>query len=77
MQLLHKLSIRAESNSIRLLKVIKNPISSHLPIGCRKILTSFQAADLVECRSIPVKDDDRPIVIVVGGMAKGKVSYSF
>ena len=36
-QLLHKLSIRAVSGTEKLLKVIKNPITDHLPPNCRKI----------------------------------------
>uniref|UniRef100_A0A0N5AFK4 18S rRNA (pseudouridine-N1)-methyltransferase n=1 Tax=Syphacia muris TaxID=451379 RepID=A0A0N5AFK4_9BILA len=76
-QLLHKLFIKAENSPIKLLKVIKNPVSSHLPVGCRKILTTFQAEELVKCRDIPIKDEDRPIIIVVGGMAKGKVSVDY
>lgn len=36
-QLLHKLSIRAVNGPEKLIKVIKNPISDHLPAGCKKI----------------------------------------
>eukprot|EP00124_Ichthyophonus_hoferi_P003181 Ihof_evm9s261 gene=Ihof_evmTU9s261 len=36
-QLLHKLSIRSTDGPEKLLKVIKNPITDHLPINCRKI----------------------------------------
>lgn len=36
-QLLHKLSIRSVNGPEKLLKVIKNPITDHLPTGCRKI----------------------------------------
>lgn len=76
-QLLHKLSIRAEGSSVKLLKVIKNPVSAHLPVGCRRILTSFEASDLVKCRDIATPGDDRPIAVVVGGIAKGKVSVDY
>jgi rRNA small subunit pseudouridine methyltransferase Nep1 len=34
-QLLHKLKIRSSSNSEVLLKVIKNPLSQHIPAGVR------------------------------------------
>ena len=37
-QLLHKFSIKASDSSAKLLKVIKNPITDHLPVGCKKIL---------------------------------------
>jgi rRNA small subunit pseudouridine methyltransferase Nep1 len=36
-QLLHKLSIRAVNGPDKLLKVISNPITDHLPPNCRKI----------------------------------------
>ncbi|KAI3647916.1 hypothetical protein MP228_008137 [Amoeboaphelidium protococcarum] len=44
-QLLHKLSIRsAEGNGgEKLLKVIKNPVTDHLPVGCKKIVLSGDA----------------------------------
>ncbi|KCV67222.1 hypothetical protein H696_06358, partial [Fonticula alba] len=35
-QLLHKLSVRAADGPEKLLKVIKNPVTDHLPIGVRK-----------------------------------------
>ncbi len=35
-QLLHKFSIKSSDNaSIKLMKVIKNPVTDHLPVGCR------------------------------------------
>jgi len=50
--------------------VIKNPISDHLPTGCRKIGTSFHADQLVDVRTFA---KDKPVVFVVGAMAHGKV----
>lgn len=32
------MSIRAEGSPVKLLNVIKNPVSDHLPTGCRKYL---------------------------------------
>ena len=32
-QLLHKYSITAAETSVKLMKVIKNPLSDHLPVG--------------------------------------------
>jgi len=40
-QLLHKFSIKASDSSAKLLKVIKNPITDHLPVGCRKLLVNI------------------------------------
>lgn len=42
MQLLHKLSIRSVNGPEKLLKVIANPITDHLPPNCRKVSTFFQ-----------------------------------
>jgi hypothetical protein len=42
-QLLHKFSIKASDSSAKLLKVIKNPITDHLPVGCRKILVTMSS----------------------------------
>ena len=40
-QLLQKMKIRAAGESSQtLMKVIKNPIAAHLPVGCRKFCTS-------------------------------------
>ena len=33
------------------MKVIKNPIESHLPVGCRKIGTSFSAEKHVDIKN--------------------------
>lgn len=52
-------------------QVIKNPISDHLPVGCRKLATSYNAEKVVHPRNLVPADD--PIVIVVGAMAHGKV----
>lgn len=38
-QLLHKFSVKASDTSLKLLKVIKNPITDHLPVGCKKVCT--------------------------------------
>ncbi|XP_074601839.1 ribosomal RNA small subunit methyltransferase NEP1 [Brevipalpus obovatus] len=75
-QLLHKLHIRAASGSERLLKVIKNPITSHLPVGCRKVGTSFQSKNLIKCSEL-VPDDKKPFVVVIGAMAHGQVDADY
>lgn len=53
-------------------KVIKNPIQDHLPVGCKKYLTSFNAESFVDVKELVPADE--PVVIVVGAMAKGKVT---
>ena len=54
-------------------KVIKNPISDHLPIDCKKIKMSFSASEVVHV-SKTVPENDGPIVMAVGAMAHGCVS---
>uniref|UniRef100_A0A2K6VE74 18S rRNA (pseudouridine-N1)-methyltransferase n=1 Tax=Onchocerca volvulus TaxID=6282 RepID=A0A2K6VE74_ONCVO len=76
-QLLHKLSIRAADSSIKLLKVIRNPVSIHLPTGCRKVLTSFQAPEYMSCRQFAESAGNKPIAVVIGGFAKGKATVDY
>ncbi|KAL5466726.1 hypothetical protein EMCRGX_G030874 [Ephydatia muelleri] len=73
-QLLHKLSIHAADGPMKLLKIIKNPISDHLPTGSRKIGTSFHSDKLVDIKTFAT---DKPIVFVVGSMAHGKVEVDY
>lgn len=42
-QLLHKLSIKAVGSEEKLMNVIRNPITDHLPIKCRRIALSGDA----------------------------------
>lgn len=56
---------------MKLLKVIKNPVTDHLPVGCRKIGFSYTATKVVNPRElVPLED---PIAVVIGAMAHGKV----
>lgn len=43
-QLLHTRKIKAAENNKVLMKVIKNPVTDHLPIGCNKIGTSVEGS---------------------------------
>lgn len=74
-QLLHKLSIHAANGPIKLMKVIKNPVEDHFPVGCRKYVTSYKAKRCVNPRELVPSDE--PVVIVVGSMAHGKVDVSY
>lgn len=74
-QLLHKLSIRASDGPQKLLKVIKNPVSDHLPVGCKKYATSFSAKRVVRPKDIVSLDE--PVVVVIGAMAHGKVNVDY
>ncbi|XP_077268674.1 ribosomal RNA small subunit methyltransferase NEP1 [Temnothorax americanus] len=74
-QLLHKYGVRASDGPMKLLKVIKNPITNHLPVGCRKILMSFNASKVLNPRELVPAED--PIAIVVGAMAHGQVKTDY
>jgi len=75
-QLLHKYSITAAETSVKLMKVIKNPITDHLPAGCRKILMSY-SADGIKRPSQLVPESEEPICIVVGAIAKGAIETDY
>lgn len=70
-QLLHKFSVRAAETSAKLMKVIKNPITDHLPAGCRKLATSFSAGKPIKPSELVIQD--APIAFVIGAMAHGQV----
>lgn len=74
-QLLHKLSVRAADGPQKLLKVIKNPVSDHFPVGCMKIGTSFSAPTVSDVRQLVPSSD--PIVFVVGAFAHGQVKVEY
>ncbi|XP_076367558.1 LOW QUALITY PROTEIN: ribosomal RNA small subunit methyltransferase NEP1 [Tachypleus tridentatus] len=74
-QLLHKLSIHAADGPQKLLKVIKNPITDHLPVGCKKLVTSYHANKLVHPRELAPPNE--PVVIVIGAMAHGSVDVDY
>jgi len=70
-QLLHKLKIRASDGPEVLLKVIKNPITNHLPAGAKKIGTSV-TGKLVDLKEyVPTLPQDQPVVYMFGSHASG------
>ncbi|ODV63159.1 18S rRNA pseudouridine methyltransferase [Ascoidea rubescens DSM 1968] len=75
-QLLHRLSIRSVNSEEKLLKVIKNPITDHLPTKCRKITLSFDAKVTRVQDYIKTLDDDESICVFVGAMARGKDNFA-
>ncbi|KAK0180971.1 hypothetical protein PV327_003297 [Microctonus hyperodae] len=74
-QLLHKYSVQASSGRMKLLKVIKNPVTDHLPVGCRKILMSFSSKEVKN--PIEMVPENDPIAVVVGAMAHGQVKTDY
>ncbi|XP_062591797.1 ribosomal RNA small subunit methyltransferase NEP1-like [Saccostrea cucullata] len=74
-QLLHKYSIHAADGPQKLLKVIKNPVSDHLPLGCKKYGTSFHVEKVTDPREIvPEKE---PAVVVIGALSHGSVDVDY
>lgn len=71
-QLLHKLSIRSVNSEERLLKVIKNPITDHLPTKCRKVTLSFDAPVKGIQDYVKTLDEEESLCVFVGAMARGK-----
>ncbi|GLH01265.1 hypothetical protein R5R35_007028 [Gryllus longicercus] len=74
-QLLHRFNVRASDANMKLLKVIKNPITDHLPVGCKKYGTSFSSTKLINPRELVSTED--PVVVIVGAMAHGKVDVDY
>lgn len=71
-QLLHYLRpVRAKKCSKQLLKLLKNPVTLHLPVGCRKYGTSSKAKRVVRPGElVPPRDSPHKIVaVVIGAMA--------
>lgn len=75
-QLLHRLSIRSTNSDEKLLKVIKNPITDHLPPNCRKVTLSFDAPVVRVRDYIETLDPKESICIFVGAMAKGNDTFA-
>lgn len=75
-QLLHKFSVRANDGPMKLLKVIKNPVTDHLPVGIKKIKMSFSANKVENCKELVPKTEE-PLAIVIGAMAHGQVKADY
>ena len=75
-QLLHKLSIRSTNSQEKLLKVINNPITDHLPLNCRKVTLSFDAEVVRVKDYVESLNPQESICVFVGAMAKGKDDFA-
>lgn len=75
-QLLHRLSIRSTTSQEKLLRVIPNPITDHLPPNCRKVTLSFDAP-LVRVRDyIDTLNPQESCCVFVGAMARGADTFA-
>jgi rRNA small subunit pseudouridine methyltransferase Nep1 len=75
-QLLHRLSIRSTTSQEKLLKVIKNPITDHLPPNCRKVTLSFDSSVVRVSDYIADLAPKESICVFVGAMAKGNDTFA-
>ncbi|CAH2063902.1 unnamed protein product, partial [Thlaspi arvense] len=78
LQLLQKLSITAAGGREKLLRVIKNPVKDHLPVGSIKIGFSHSSQKLVSMQKhLATICNDSDTVFVVGAMAHGKIECDY
>jgi len=77
-QLLQKLSIRATNGPDKLLKVVKGPVTKHLPADSQRIGFSRTAPNVSALQEFAddLRDDTTP-VFIVGSHAHGKVDVSY
>jgi rRNA small subunit pseudouridine methyltransferase Nep1 len=72
-QLLHKLSVRSQGSNEKLLNIIKNPITDHLPVKCVRIGMSGDAGKAISVGALANElPNDQPVVFWVGAMAHGQ-----
>ncbi|KAF9443688.1 Nep1-domain-containing protein [Macrolepiota fuliginosa MF-IS2] len=75
-QLLHKLYIRGVNGPEKLLKVIKNPITDHLPPNTTKITLSGDAPTKRLSKYLPTLPPTHNVAVFVGAMARGKDDFA-
>jgi rRNA small subunit pseudouridine methyltransferase Nep1 len=75
-QLLHKLSIRGVNGPEKLLKVIKNPVTDHLPVNTMKLTLSGDAPTVRLSRYLPTLPETHSIAVFVGAMARGRDDFA-
>jgi len=75
-QLLHKLSIRGVNGPEKLLKVIKNPITDHLPVNTIKLTLSGDAQTVRLSKYMAALPETHSIAVFVGAMARGRDDFA-
>ncbi|WVW78277.1 hypothetical protein I302_100230 [Kwoniella bestiolae CBS 10118] len=75
-QLLHKLSIRGVNGSEKLLRVIKNPITDHLPTNTIKLTLSADAPTIRLSQFLPTLPETHSVCVFVGAMARGADNFA-
>ncbi|KAF8554974.1 Nep1-domain-containing protein [Imleria badia] len=75
-QLLHKLSIRGVNGPEKLLKVVKNPVTDHLPVNTIKLTLSGDAQTVRLSKFLPTLPETHSIAVFVGAMARGRDDFA-
>ncbi|KZV73598.1 Nep1-domain-containing protein [Peniophora sp. CONT] len=75
-QLLHRLSISGVNGKEKLLRVIKNPVTDHLPANTHKITLSGDAQTVRLSRYLPTLPADQSLCVFVGAMARGRDDFA-
>ncbi|KAF7331588.1 hypothetical protein MKEN_00038300 [Mycena kentingensis (nom. inval.)] len=75
-QLLHKLSIRGVNGPEKLLKVIRNPITDHLPPNTVKLTLSGDAPTVRLSSYLKSLPTTHSIAVFVGAMARGRDDFA-
>jgi len=73
-QLLHKLSIKAVGSTERLLHIIRNPLTDHLPVGAPRVGLSGDAP-VIQLPAWIKEQKKGPIVFFIGAMAHGEDKF--
>ncbi|CAK9205246.1 unnamed protein product [Sphagnum troendelagicum] len=78
LQLLQKLSIRASNGPDKLMRIVKQPVTRHLPLGARRIGMSYSAPKVVQLSEyVAAAGLSSTYVFVVGAMAHGKIDVDY
>ncbi|KAJ1392462.1 hypothetical protein SESBI_35824 [Sesbania bispinosa] len=76
-ELLQNFSIKSKGNQGKLLRLIQNPVTQHLPVNSYKIGLSFSSSKTVKLRDFSAANCDKNLVFVVGAMAHGKIDADY
>ncbi|KAL1359908.1 hypothetical protein AAHE18_04G140000 [Arachis hypogaea] len=77
-ELLQKFSIKSKGNHGKLLRLIENHATQHLPINSRKIGLSVNSPKAIQTNDyVAAANHDENLVFVVGAMAHGKIDAEY
>ncbi|XVF24474.1 hypothetical protein REPUB_Repub13aG0131600 [Reevesia pubescens] len=77
-ELLQNFSVKAANKRGKLLRLVENPVTQHLPANSRKIGLSYSSNKLVRLKDyVGGISEDENLVFVVGAMAQGKIDADY